>query len=115
MLTLRKCFERSTGLNYTYIIIGFLTLACIFSGYYCIKFALILLRVQDALEEAIDVMDSRYQKMSEILKRPLFFDSPEVRSVLDQIRGTQDSLHQIAYSLSENFQPTQSEQESDKE
>ena len=49
--------------------------------------------------------------MSEILKRPLFFDSPEVRSVLEQIKGTQDSLHQIAYSLSENFQPEQESEE----
>ena len=91
-------------MTYTYIIIALLSLACIFLGYYCIKFALILLRVQDAIEEAIDVMDGKYQKMSEILKRPLFFDSPEVRSVLEDINYTRTAVHNVAVSLVNNFE-----------
>lgn len=55
-------------------------------------------------------MDKKYQTISEVLKRPLFFDSPEVRSVLNEIKDTQQALHEIAIALSKDFQP---EKESD--
>ena len=75
----------------------------ILAVYYCLKFALILLRVQDVLEESLDVIDEKYQKISEILERPLFYDSLEVRQVLTEIDETKAVLHEIAYSLSSDF------------
>ena len=46
--------------------------------FYCIKFGVIILRVQDTLEETLDVIDEKYATITEILERPLFYDSPEV-------------------------------------
>ena len=62
-----------------------------------------LLKVQDVLEESLDVLDEKHQKIAEILERPLFYDSPEVRKVLSEINETKMSLHRIAYALSSNF------------
>jgi len=79
----------------------------LFSGiatYYAIHFGLTILRIQDALEESLDVIDEKYSSISEICERPLFFDSPEVRQVLEDIKLTRASLHQVAYAISKNFE-----------
>ena len=43
------------------------------TGYYAIKFALLVLKFQDALEESLDVIDEKYKSIAEICERPLFF------------------------------------------
>ena len=85
---------------YSYIFIAILTIYGIATTYFCIKFAMTVLRVQDSLEVAINTIDEKYNNISEILQRPLFYDSPEVRRVLEEIGHTRDALHQIAYDLS---------------
>ena len=72
--------------------------------FYCIKFGLLILRVQDTLEEALDVIDEKYASMTNIMERPLFYDSPEVRKVLSDIRATRTALHKIAFSLCQDFE-----------
>lgn len=73
------------------------------SLYFNWEFAMKLLRIEDELEDCLDTIDEKYSKMSEILSRPLFFDSPEVRRVVEDVRDTRNSLHRIALSLSKNF------------
>ena len=41
--------------------------------------------------------------MSEICERPLFYDSPEVRQVLRDVKAARDSMHLVAYALTESF------------
>lgn len=93
---------------YLLVVLGLLCTVAIF---YCVKFGLIILKVQDAIEESLDVIDEKYDSITEILERPLFYDSPEVRKVLKDIRGTRTALHQIAFSLSSNFEPGVNEEE----
>ena len=69
------------------------------SVYFNIKFALIILRVEDIIEASLDELDSRYQIMSEILQRPIFFDSIEVRQVIAEISATRDVILKIARKL----------------
>jgi hypothetical protein len=59
--------------------------------------------VEDSIEECMDVIDEKYSTMSEILKRPLFYDSPEVKAVVKDIRSVRDSLHNVALSLAKNI------------
>ena len=73
------------------------------SIYFNYKFSMTILRLEDVLEECLDVIDEKYAKMSEILSRPLFYDSPEVRRVVEDVRDTRDSLHRVAVSLYKNF------------
>ena len=62
-----------------------------------------LLKIEDELDNCLDTINEKYSKMSEILSRPLFFDSPEVRRVVEDIRDVRNSLHRIALSLSKDF------------
>ena len=64
--------------------------------FFAIKFALIIIKVQDEIEDAMDVLDERYGKINEILQKPLFYDSFEVRQVLQEIRKSQDAILIIA-------------------
>ena len=53
------------------------------SIYINIRLGITVLRMEDAIEDCLDVIDNKYNSMSEILKRPLFFDSPEVKVVVE--------------------------------
>ena len=87
----------------TEIILGITAVLLAVSLYYCFKFAIVILRVQDVLEESLDTLDERYSSITEILNRPLFFDSPDVRTVLEDIRVTRAAVHTIARALVDNF------------
>ncbi len=79
-----------------------ITILCILLGiavYFCFKFAMIIIRTQDVIEESLDILDDKYAKISEILNIPIFFDSKEVRDVLYEIKGVKDSILAIAQKL----------------
>ena len=86
-----------------WIITSLLTVYSLIVTYYCLRFALTVLRVQESLEKGLQIIDEKHQNIAEILKRPLFFDSLEVRQVLRDIESTQDALHEIAYDMSANL------------
>jgi hypothetical protein len=67
--------------------------------YHAVKFGLIILKVQDTVEDALDVLDERYYSINKIMETPLFYDSPEIRRVLKDITVTRDSILAIAQSL----------------
>jgi hypothetical protein len=56
--------------------------------------------MQDILEESLDDLDKKYAVFSKILERPVFFDSVEVRQVIQEIKGCQDLLLKIANNIS---------------
>ena len=84
--------------------LAFLVLLFCIALFYCIKFGVIILRVQDTLEETLDVIDEKYATITEICERPLFYDSPEVKKVLEDLRGVRSALHEIAYALTQDFE-----------
>jgi hypothetical protein len=61
--------------------------------------ALAMLRVQDAVEESLDVLDKRYESISKILKIPLFYDSPEIKKTVEDIRRSRDAILYVAKQL----------------
>jgi|ETNvirenome_6_85_1030632.scaffolds.fasta_scaffold240601_2 hypothetical protein len=67
--------------------------------YYCLKFAIIILRVQDAIEESIDIIDNSYNSINKILEIPLMYDSPQIRQVQIDIKKSRDSIMVIADKL----------------
>jgi hypothetical protein len=77
-------------------IIILLSLGLAVSTYYLAKFSLIILRIQEAIEESLDVIDERYQSISKILEIPLFYDSPQIRQVINDIKITRDTLLKVA-------------------
>ena len=73
------------------------------SIYKNIVFGIMILRIEDSVEECLDVIDEKYGSMSEVLKRPLFYDSQEVKSVVKDIGLVRDSLHAVALTLTKNI------------
>lgn len=86
---------------YIYTII-LLAILLFISIYFCIKFALIIVRMQETIESSLDVIDVKYANVSKILEIPLFFDSPEIKSVLRELEDTRDSLLYVANELTNN-------------
>ncbi len=86
-----------------------LSITTIVSAYFAIRFGITILNFQDAIEESLEVIDEKYKSISEICERPLFFDSPEVRRVLQDVKATRDSLITVALSLTRDFSPEEVE------
>ena len=63
------------------------------------KLGVIILDVQDAIEVSLDELDHRYASMSEVLERPVFFDSTEVRQVVSDISLCRDSILRVAANM----------------
>ena len=74
-------------------------LGTVFFGHQAYKLGKIVINVQDAIETSLDVLDERYKSINEILQKPVFFDSLEVRQVIEDIGITRDAVLFIANQL----------------
>jgi hypothetical protein len=86
-----------------YILIAFcivLILSLSMSVYYNYKHAIIIFNVEELIEECLDILDEKYRSIGEILEKPLFFDSLEVRQVISDISDIQQSILKMANNLS---------------
>ena len=77
-----------------------LSVLLILSLYYCIKFALYIIRLQDSLEYSLNLIEVKYDEVSRILEIPVFYDSSEVKQVLKNLDDVKFSLLDIADMLS---------------
>ena len=94
----------------TIIIILMFVLAAV-GIYFSVRFGLVILKVQDSIEESLDVLDERYESISKILEIPLFYDSPEIRKVVGDIRQTRDAILVIANSIGASIDSDDEEEE----
>ena len=78
------------------ITICVLALALCVSVYYNLRFGIMIIKIQDAIEESLDVIDERYASISQILEVPLYSDSHEIRKIHDDINATRDSMLYVA-------------------
>ena len=69
------------------------------ASFYLYRFAKIILNVQTVIEESLDTLDEKYNSMTNILERPIFFDSVEVRQVVNDIYECQASVYNIANAI----------------
>ena len=76
-----------------------LAIALVISIYYVIKFALIIIKMQDAIENSLDEIDNKYNSISRVLEIPIFYDSPEVKRVLSDLQEVRNSLLYVANTL----------------
>lgn len=91
-------------------IVLFLLVLLLIAVYFCIKFAMIIINMKEVIEESLDILDEKYAKISEILNIPIFYDSREVRVVLNEIKGVRESILRIAQKLT-NQQEIEEEEE----
>jgi hypothetical protein len=76
-----------------------LLLTLILSLYFNYKHGTFIIRLIDELEFALDVMDEKEQSISKILEIPLFFDSPQIKQVNNDITRCRDSIIKVAMIL----------------
>jgi len=81
----------------------FLFLVFLYLVWKLYSFSIILLDVEDALEESLDILDERYKNINKILKKPVFFDSVEIRQVIEEIRLSHEAILTIANKLTKNI------------
>ena len=82
-----------------YFLIASIFFNCILV-YYCIKFGIIIINVQESIEECLDIIDEKYSKIVQILEIPIFFDSPEIKRLLNELKHIKLSILYIANKLS---------------
>ena len=82
------------------ILISILSILLLFFTYFCIKFALIIIKTQEDLEYALDEIDKKYVRITEILDIPVFFDSPEIRRLLLEIKDIKRVILEVSARLS---------------
>ena len=75
------------------------TLLLSLSIFFNVRFIRSLLKTQDNIEESLDVLDQTYIGISKILEMPVFFDSVEVRQVLNEINKSRNSVLYVANAL----------------
>ena len=95
-----------------WILFGGTTVLLAVSLYYNYKFGLIIIKMQDAITVALDQLDERYQSISSILEIPLFYDSPQIRKVVDDIKSCRDSILLAANQIA-NIEETPDGEEED--
>jgi hypothetical protein len=90
--------------HYHLYIIGLLFITCCFLIFYTFKFAMVVLKTEEKLTETLDVIDEEYNKISKILENPVFFDSIEVRQVINSINNVRNSFLNISNYIIEDFE-----------
>jgi hypothetical protein len=55
--------------------------------------------MQDVLEESLDIIDVKYKNISKILEIPIFYNSPEIKSVIAELLDVKRALLYIANQL----------------
>ena len=86
-------------MNEYLIIVAVLSTFLLVSLYYNYKFARIILRMEDAIEKSLDNLDEKYTSIQKVLDTPLFFDSPQVRQVINDITQSRDAVLYVANQL----------------
>lgn len=84
-----------------FIAIITLSTICLVLLYFVVRFARLVFKFEDNIEVALDKINESYSVISEILERPLFFDSPEVREVHRQIGIINTYLLSVANDLAD--------------
>tara|TARA_B100000131_G_C17602198_1_gene403958 strand:+ start:216 stop:524 length:309 start_codon:yes stop_codon:yes gene_type:complete len=98
------------SINLPWILCGVLFLSLCVSLYYNYRFATIILKIEDAIEASLNKLDQRYASISKVLEIPLFYDSPQIRQVVDDIRASRDSILEVANQIA-SIEETSDEEE----
>ena len=83
-------------------VIVFLAIISIIFIISTIRLVLILFKIEDAIEESLDIIDSKYENISKILETPVYYDSQEIKQVVNNLVEAKESLLTISNIISLN-------------
>jgi len=75
-----------------------LVMSCILI-YKLYQYSLIIINTETAIEESLDVLNERYESIASVLEKDVFFDSIEVRQVINEIKLSQDAIYAVAEKM----------------
>lgn len=75
---------------------------------YLWKFSKIIFKMEDEIEKSLDILDEKYRVISSVLEIPIFFDSPEIKKVVEEIKSSRDTILNVARTLA-NVEETNDE------
>ncbi len=87
------------------MLIVFVVLSSLLFAVTCILFykiyqySLIILSVEETIEQSIDILEERVTSMEKILEKEVFFDSVEVRQVINDIKISKDAVLAVSSAL----------------
>jgi len=82
-----------TGLEIIFgIIIVMIFSLLVMSLYFNVKHGILILKITDSIEKSLDILDTQYASISEILEIPIFYDSPQVKQVLTNIEESRNAI-----------------------
>lgn len=76
---------------------------CLYITYKAYKFSITILKLEDNIEECLNILSEKHDSVSKILEKEVFFDSIEVRQVIAVIRESHNAILNVANKLTENF------------
>jgi len=71
----------------------------LFVVYKLYKFSVLILDLETTVEECLDILNIHYGKMNDIIQKPVFFDSIEVRQVINDIKQCHSAVLLVANKL----------------
>ena len=83
-------------------VIVFLAIISIIFIISTVRLVYILFKIEDAIEESLDIIDRKYENISKILETPVYYDSQEVKQVVNNLVDAKESLLRIANIISLN-------------
>ena len=86
-------------MNEYLIITAILSVFLLVSLYYNYRFARVILRMEDAIERSLDSLDEKYASIQEVLDTPLFYDSAQVKQVINDINESRNAVLYVANQL----------------
>jgi hypothetical protein len=84
--------------------IFFLLITTFYFAYKSYNFSTIILNLETQIEESLDILQERYNNIGKILDTDVFFDSIEVRQVIEDINVCHQSILLIAEKLTQDFE-----------
>ena len=78
-----------------WIVIGIMTVIIFTLSYFVVKFAFIIFDLEDRVGDALVVLEEKEESMERILEMPLFYDNPQIRRVVSDIKDCHTAVHNI--------------------
>jgi hypothetical protein len=88
-----------------FVLISFL----VFLVYKLYRFSMLILKIEESVEDCLDILNERYKSVSKILQKEIFFDSVEVRQVIAEIKASQVAILIVANVLTEDMEKNDNE------
>ena len=86
------------------VLIVALSILLLIAVFFCLKFALIIIKFQENLEHSLDLIESKHESVSKVLDIPVFYDSYEVKKVILDIEEVRSSLVYISNILTDSIE-----------